>query len=102
MRILLVCALGMSTSILVSNMRKFADKDDRIEMCSIASISQHYQEADVILIGPQIKHEFNAIKNEALKHNKGAAVMDPIAFSTIDGALMYKQAKDLYRQKNKE
>jgi len=100
MRVLLVCALGMSTSILVSNMRKFADKDDRIEMCSSANISEHFQDVDVILVGPEIKHTFNAIKNEAQRQGKVAAMMETTAFAKIDGAFMYKQAKDLYTQMN--
>lgn len=98
MRVLLVCALGMSTSILVSNMRKFADQDDRIEMCSSANILEHFQGVDVILIGPEIKHTFNAIKNEAQRQGKIAAMMETMAFAKIDGAYMYKQAKDLYAQ----
>ena len=63
-KILLCCSAGMSSSILVQNMRQVAEELD-IE-CAIASvgafqIEQYAAKADIILIAPQCTHEFERI-----------------------------------------
>lgn len=63
-KILLCCAAGMSSSILVQNMRQAAKELD-ID-CAIASVGafqvqQYASKADIILIAPQCTHEFERI-----------------------------------------
>lgn len=96
MRILLICAAGMTTSILVNNMKKYADPSDKISAYPLVFLSEHIQDCDVILVGPQTSHMFKVIEDEAKALGKGVAMMDPSALSKVDGAVMYQQAKDLY------
>jgi len=96
MKILLICSGGMSTSILVNNMKKYAESTDKISAYPLAFLSDHIQECDVILVGPQTKHMFNTIEEQAKALGKGVALMDQKALAKLDGSIMYQQAKDLY------
>ena len=66
--ILLVCNPGMSTSMLVKKMQQNAAErgiDILIEAKSITEAKKNIHEADVILIGPQIRYELPAVKEIA-------------------------------------
>lgn len=58
MNILLCCAGGMSTSLLVTKMEKAATEQGfpcRIQAVSAGSVKRHMDEADVLLLGPQVR-----------------------------------------------
>lgn len=66
MKIVLICSAGMSTSLLVNKMLGAA-KDEGLEDCSIAAypeaeVSKVGVDADIILLGPQVRFELNKIK----------------------------------------
>ena len=63
-QILLVCNAGMSTSMLVKKMQQSAIEVS-IEAKSITEAKKNIHEADVILIGPQIRYELPAVKEIA-------------------------------------
>lgn len=60
MNIYLVCNAGMSTSILVQKMQEAAKKkgleDTHIEAFSVEVLDEKADSADVVLLGPQIRH----------------------------------------------
>ncbi|MBQ9616108.1 MAG: PTS sugar transporter subunit IIB [Selenomonadaceae bacterium] len=60
MNIYLVCNAGMSTSILVQKMQEAAKKkgleDAHIEAFSVEVLDRKADSADVVLLGPQIRH----------------------------------------------
>ena len=65
MRIMLVCAGGMSTSILMKKMEKYAvEKGVELDIKAFAAqdLEDNYQQYDVILLGPQISYKLNDIK----------------------------------------
>lgn len=65
MNILLVCAAGMSTSLLVNNMKKAADEvglEANIEAHPVSQAGQYGPTSDVILLGPQVRFELNKLK----------------------------------------
>lgn len=68
MNILLVCAGGLSTSILMKKMRKWAE-DNGIEINVEAVAKSAYlkksEEFDCILLGPQISHSLNEVSKNA-------------------------------------
>lgn len=67
MNILLVCAAGMSTSLLVNRMNEAAQKKNiklHIEAHPVGSIEQYGDQADVILLGPQVRYELNKVKTK--------------------------------------
>ena len=69
MRILLICANGLSTSILMNKMQKWGkEKNIELEVRAVP-MSEYlnvYKNFDCILIGPQISYQYNEIKANAI------------------------------------
>ena len=66
-RVYLFCNAGMSTSMLVKKMQSSAEErsiEAHIEAKSLTEAKKNLQEADVILIGPQIRYELENVKRE--------------------------------------
>lgn len=95
MKILLVCNQGMSTSVLVKNMYKYADEDTLIEAKPVTEYKDVASKYDVILIGPQIRYQLSEVEAVAKKYGIKAAVIDPAAYGMLDGKKALEQAKSL-------
>ena len=66
-KILLVCNAGMSTSMLVQRMEKAAEADGidaKIIALPITDAATQLDEWDVIMLGPQVRHELNGLKSK--------------------------------------
>jgi len=66
MKIMLVCAGGMSTSILMKKMEKYGVDHQiplTIKAFSFQDIEEHVKGFDVILLGPQISYKLNDIRS---------------------------------------
>lgn len=99
MRILLVCAAGMSTSILVEKVKKIAKKrnlDIKIAAKSNNSIIQERGNWDVCLIGPQVRFALDAIKNQLQVPTE---IIDLQAYAFGDGEKVLEQALNLYNKR---
>ena len=62
---LLVCAAGMSTSLLVNRMKEAAETKQiefQIEAHPVGQIEKYGEAADVILLGPQVRYELKNVK----------------------------------------
>ena len=62
---LLVCAAGMSTSLLVNRMKEAAETKEiefQIEAHPVGQIEKYGAAADVILLGPQVRYELKNVK----------------------------------------
>lgn len=95
--ILLVCSAGMSTSLLVTKMKKAAQEND-VE-CTIWAVSQsevdsNWEKADVILLGPQVRFIEGKIK-ELVKGKIPVAVIDILLYGKVDGLGVLEQAYDV-------
>lgn len=67
-KILLVCNAGMSTSMLVKKMQDSAKElnvEASIEAKSLADAKKEITEADIVLLGPQIRYELDNVKKVA-------------------------------------
>lgn len=65
MNILLVCAGGMSTSVLMKKMEKYcAEQGEELNIKAVgtSSYGDMWKDYDCILIGPQIAYKLNEIK----------------------------------------
>ncbi|QUI25622.1 PTS sugar transporter subunit IIB [Vallitalea pronyensis] len=71
MNILLVCAAGASTGILVKKMLKFLEGTDRahwrIEAHPVNMLDKMEKEFDVVLLGPQIAYQLDHVKKQTEK-----------------------------------
>lgn len=62
---LLVCAAGMSTSLLVNRMKEAAETKEiefQIEAHPVGQVEKYGEAADVILLGPQVRYELKNVK----------------------------------------
>ncbi|EHA6962790.1 PTS N,N'-diacetylchitobiose transporter subunit IIB [Escherichia coli] len=89
--IYLFCSAGMSTSLLVSKMRAQAEKYEVpviIEAFPETLAGEKGQNADVVLLGPQIAY----MLPEILLPNKPVEVIDSLLYGKVDGLGVLKAA----------
>jgi len=98
MNILLCCAAGMSTSLLVTKMEKAAQEqgiEAKIWAQSADSVKAHIDQADVLLLGPQVRYLLPQMKQ--LGAEKGIPVdsINPVHYGMCNGAEVLKFAQNL-------
>lgn len=88
--LLLVCASGITTGLLVRNMKKEVDQQNLpINIYSAPSITLKYvlqeEQIDGVLIGPQIQHELSDISNLLREKGIPFASIDKADYEALDG-----------------
>lgn len=84
---LLVCATGMSTSLLVNRMKEAAETKEiefQIEAHPVGQIEKYGEAADVILLGPQVRYELKNVKKMFL--DKPVEIINMQDYGTMNGA----------------
>lgn len=87
MFILLCCAAGMSTSLLVARMEEAAKRrgiDAEILAVSAEVVKDHIKNADVLLIGPQIRYKYAYFKKE-YGNEIPVELINPTDYGTVNG-----------------
>lgn len=87
-RILLCCASGMSTSMLVDKMRKYAQQENievEIKAIGVSTLSEHIPHYDCCLLGPQIRYKLNELLPIAQHSNKPIAVIEMSDYGLMRG-----------------
>jgi len=98
MKILLVCAGGASTSILMKKMKKYAeDKGFELEITAkgLGDYDEQSSQFDMILLGPQISYKKAEIEENS---KKPVAVIAPYDYAVGNVENIFKQI-DLILQK---
>lgn len=93
---LLVCATGMSTSLLVNRMKEAAETKEiefQIEAHPVGQIEKYGEAADVILLGPQVRYELKNVKKMFL--DKPAEIINMQDYGTMNGAKVLDTALKL-------
>lgn len=93
---LLVCATGMSTSLLVNRMKESAETKEiefQIEAHPVGQIEKYGEAADVILLGPQVRYELKNVKKMFL--DKPAEIINMQDYGTMNGAKVLDTALKL-------
>ncbi|WP_017470392.1 PTS sugar transporter subunit IIB [Amphibacillus jilinensis] len=96
--ILLVCAVGMSSSILVNRMIKAAsekEEDILVHACGMADIEKFIEEVDVLLIGPQIAYVETQLQSKygtPLSMPMPIKVISSKDYSTMNGTSVLEKA----------
>lgn len=86
-KILLACNAGMSTSLLVSNMQKYAKEigiEVMIEAMPVLQAEKSWQDWDIILLGPQVRHVIGKFK-ETVKEQIPVLVIDMRDYGLMNG-----------------
>lgn len=108
MNILLVCANGASTGVLVEKMKSFAKEHEKlktkeinIEATSCESLRNYLQshEVDVVLIGPQIRFKEEEITETCAPHSIKVAVINTQDYGRMNAPAVLKTAIELYKSK---
>ncbi|GKW11863.1 MULTISPECIES: PTS sugar transporter subunit IIB [Pectobacterium] len=101
-RIVLACSAGMSTSLVVTKMEKEAEARGmafKIYAIPEQNLRDELQEfgSDIIavLLGPQVRFKLNENKKLTDSYQIPIAVIDPVAYGTLNGAKVLDQALSL-------
>lgn len=108
MSVLLCCAGGFSTNLLMQEMQKAVKKskvldDDKFSFTAIPidELDRTIDQWDVVLVGPQVGHKIDEIKRTCETHKKPYQIIDKEVYGAVDGETVVKMAIVLYR-KNKQ
>lgn len=89
MKILLVCAAGMSTSLLVTKMKKEATSralgEVFIDALPIEDLDKVIDKFDVVLLGPQVRYKEKMVADICKAHGKRYGNIPPQVYGMIDG-----------------
>lgn len=97
-KIRLFCSAGMSTSLLVNKMKQEAEKrgaDYDIAAYSMNEADKYGAEADVILLGPQVRFALNKFK--AKFPDKPVEAIDMRSYGLMDGKAVLDLAEKLMK-----
>lgn len=86
MKIVLCCVQGMSTGMMVVKMKKAAEEkglDADINAYAISEIDEVGKDADIILLGPQVRFQLDNIK--AKFPEKKVKAIDSLTYGMMDG-----------------
>lgn len=107
MRILLCCEGGLSTNLLMQEMKKAvrdssALKNENFEFNAIplGELDRQIKDWDVVLVGPQVGHRLADVEKICKANNKPYQVIDKDVYGSVDGQTVVKMGIVLYR-KNK-
>ena len=97
-KIFLCCAAGMSTSMLVERMKQSAasrDIDVDITAVPASEFEQIIEDADVILLGPQVKFQLQRLSAVAEPQGVPVAAIDMMQYGSMQGDKVLDHALSL-------
>ena len=92
-KILLVCNAGMSTSMLVAKMKKAAQADGVEVSIEAKDAKKEIQEANIVLLGPQIRYELENVKK--LAGSVPVEAIDMRDYGMMNGEKVLKHAMEV-------
>lgn len=96
--IILLCNMGMSTSLMVNKMREAAEKEGyecKVNAYALQNSVDVIEEADIILVGPQIDFELKRLRSDyPHKLFEAIATAD---YGRMDGAKVLQHVKGLLK-----
>lgn len=102
MRIILACAAGMSTSMLANNIKHVAQErgmDVEVEAMSTSALGEaEWRSADVVLVGPQMRHQLPTIAAKGAEYKVPVEGIPPQDYAMANGQHVLEQAYTLVQQ----
>lgn len=92
-KIVLLCNGGLSTGILVKKMMAAAETAGyacEISAAPVADAEEVGKDADLILLGPQVRFQMEVVKRQV---TCPVVSIDPMAYGTMNGEKVLNQAK---------
>lgn len=98
MKIVLCCAGGLSTTMLMDSMKaivkksaKLNEDDFRFVAIPVDILQSEVEDCDVLVIGPQIVHKLDFIKPIIEPYHIPYVIVDQEVYGKMDGATVMKQ-----------
>jgi len=89
MKIILMCAVGMSTSLLVTKMENYAKEINRddISICakSVEDLDTFVDDYDIFLLGPQVRYKEKWVRSIVEPKGKKFSNIPPQIYGRFDG-----------------
>ncbi|MCM3765966.1 PTS sugar transporter subunit IIB [Neobacillus niacini] len=101
MNILLCCAAGMSTSLLVTKMEAYAKDqgiDAKIWAVGASEVNNHIDNADVLLLGPQVRYLLPKMKTLGAEKGIPVDAINPVHYGMCNGPEVVKFAQNLVKK----
>lgn len=99
-KILLACAAGMSTSMLVEKMKSSA-KEQNIEVyidaMSAGKVKSVYKDFDVVLLGPQVSHLLKEFKDMTESDGIPCEIVNMMDYGMMNGKNVLNRAITLIK-----
>ena len=95
-KIVLFCSAGMSTSALVRRMEQAAEEmgyECTIEAHSVSDVQRLGADADLVLLGPQVRFNLDNVKKQL--PDKPVDVIDMRHYGTMNGEAVMEQVKSI-------
>ncbi|MBU1682527.1 PTS sugar transporter subunit IIB [Patescibacteria group bacterium] len=99
MKILLICAVGMSTSLIVKKMQEIAPEGIQIKADASSNLNEIIDGYDVVLIGPQIRFRETQIREIAKDKNIAVGLIEPIWYGRLMVKEILEYALDLGKER---
>ena len=99
-KILLCCAAGMSTSLLVTKMQNEAKNtgmESKIWAIPVEELSNNLNGVDIVLLGPQIRYKLNDVKKVCNEKSIPAEVINMVAYGSMNGKKVLDFALNLIK-----
>lgn len=99
-KVLLVCAAGMSSSLLEAKTIQAAKRHGHeldIHAVSVSEIAIYdfgSKQLDIILIAPQVRYKKKSLTQLAAPHGIRVEDIDPITFGMVDGEKLFQKIMD--------
>ena len=97
MKIVLCCAGGYSTTMLMDSMKKVVkdstklnENDFEFKAIPVDLLQAEVDDTDVVVIGPQIAHKLDSIKTLIDPHSIPYVIVDKDTYGKMDGATVMK------------
>ena len=89
----------MSTSLLANNMMKLAAErnlDVTVDAMSTSALDEaQWRSADVVLVGPQMRHQLDMLAQAGEKYHVPVAAIPPVDYAIANGQHVLEQAYTL-------
>lgn len=96
MKIILACAGGMSTGMLVKKMEEYATSqriEADISACGLSELEERVIGSDIILLGPQVGYQLDDVKKEY--PTIPVVVIEMMDYGMMNGEKVFKNAQKI-------
>lgn len=99
MYILIVCAGGVSTSIMAEAVKQHTDSEDIVKAITYGNLDQLVARADIVFVAPQIIGLYDTVSELCEKNDTACYLLDMKTFGTMDGKTVVELAREILKGK---